>query len=363
MNRHTGYQPTLTQLFGGCNDDQDAPKDTAQKREPDKAVGPAIPPVANAESIDEDEAMEQYIVGPEPVDCVHRVQWRNGSRTSATTREASCGLSAWGGLVAVAENHHPSTSDEKKSESSPCTMSFECSFDRLFGDARDANHEDNDAGMDQLLELFQDAQIPSTQVPSFSPLDDGEPLSQPGSVGLLTPGRQSVAIEIQEGICCDKVKLSALQKSCPNWRENIVFALDQHDADVVNEALLNVKRSRERMEATKRKILEAWERQQVALDVFETALTKSLDRIVTTEDNREHFCSQDVVDGGYLTAPSPNTKKDAKLVNVMVQENLLLLSHPTSFVHTYNDVSPSHCAIVKGGNADSSRVDHLVLSY
>jgi hypothetical protein len=357
----------LTQLFGGRNGDEDAPKETSQIGEPEKAVDPSIPPVDNAESIDEDETMEQYIVAPEPVDCVHRVQWRSGARTSATTREASCGLSAWGALVAVADNHHSSTSDKKKRLSTPSTMSFECPFDRLFGDARDANHEDMEEGMDQLLELFQDAQIPSTQAPSSSQLDDGESLSQPESVGLLTPRRQSVAIEMQEEICCDKVKLSALQRSCPNWKENIAFALDQDDADVVNEALLNVKRSRERMKATKQKILEAWERQQMALDVFETALTKSLDRIITNEDNCGHsslLCSQEgVADGGYLTAPTPNKMEDATLVDVLVQEGLELLSHQTSFVHTYNTTSPRNCAIVNGENVDSNRVDHLVLSF
>eukprot|EP00536_Pseudo-nitzschia_multiseries_P016185 jgi/Psemu1/312877/fgenesh1_kg.1042_\ len=70
-----------------------------------------------------------------------------------------------------------------------------------------------------------------------------------------------------------------LERSCPNWKENIYFALSQKDPVDITQALESVRESKMHIQAQKKRILDAWESKNAALELFETALKRSADRL------------------------------------------------------------------------------------
>jgi hypothetical protein len=78
-----------------------------------------------------------------------------------------------------------------------------------------------------------------------------------------------------------------LDCACPKWKENVAFALKQEDSQAIDQALVNVRHSRLRMLEMKKEILTAWERQNSALEVFESALEASARRLTLKNDGTE----------------------------------------------------------------------------
>ena len=70
----------------------------------------------------------------------------------------------------------------------------------------------------------------------------------------------------------------------------------QKDPNEIQEALENVRLSRIRMQAQRKRILDAWECKNVALEVFETALKTSAARL-----NSNLSPSQQNGDAGFMT--------------------------------------------------------------
>ncbi len=70
-------------------------------------------------------------------------------------------------------------------------------------------------------------------------------------------------------------KLAMLEETCPNWKENVCFALHQKDPKDVREALRNVQERREQILHIQRTL----EKQHAVLEVYELALTESLGRL------------------------------------------------------------------------------------
>jgi hypothetical protein len=163
-----------------------------------------------------------------------------------------------------------------------------CTWDRLFSTAEDMT----DQGLDDLLHLFQD-----DGKRSVNSTEEDERIS----LSMLSQGAQIVAEDIVSTIMSKKESLEKLQRSCPVWKENISFALQQKDPQVLQEALRNVRESRNRMEIMKEKILDAWESQNAALEVFEAALCASAKRLKSPSETTpqreavEFICSQESV--------------------------------------------------------------------
>jgi hypothetical protein len=149
----------------------------------------------------------------------------------------------------------------------------------LFHTAKD------DAGVDNLLGLLGEAV--ATSPGSKSAVD----LSQ----SSLSVRGQLLADEVMEGVTDDAEMLAALERACPNWRENVSFAMMQQSRDDVSDALENVRKSREKLLRGKAEIMRAIEREHAALDLFEDALEKSLTRFTDSGDDesvQEGFFSQ-----------------------------------------------------------------------
>ena len=124
---------------------------------------------------------------------------------------------------------------------------------------------------------------------------------------LSTRGR-SLADEMTEQICSNSTKLEAVEQACPNWRENIEYAMGQHEEGEITEALMNVRANRARLESARTVIIESLDRQATTLEVFEDALLSSAARLA---------------DG-----PSPSSKAGFFLSQHQDNESIQSLSSP-----------------------------------
>ena len=150
--------------------------------------------------------------------------------------------------------------------------------------------------MDNLLDLFadedQEADLSTTNHPGIN-IDNV-------SMSMLTKDARAIA----RGIIGEaESKKGLLDRACPNWKENVSFALKQTDPRAIDQALENVRLSRQRMIRQKQEILSAWERQNAALEVFETALQASAELSTTKHesDQCDGFGVQEEELGGFLT--------------------------------------------------------------
>jgi hypothetical protein len=153
---------------------------------------------------------------------------------------------------------------------------YESSWDRLF-------HENSDDfGVDHLLGLLGE---------SSKGIEDTDSLSQSS---LSTRGRLLVDA-VTDRICSNATKRVAIERVCPNWKENVIFAMCQRDETEVSEALKNLREAQAKLHRAKEEILKSIERQQVALGVFEEALQQSLSRFTAPSqlpDREGFFLSQ-----------------------------------------------------------------------
>merc|ERR1712238_401253 len=111
-------------------------------------------------------------------------------------------------------------------------------------------------------------------------------VKSPVEMSLLSQDAQAIARQMISSF--SSASEAALQRSCPNWKENIHFALLQKDPNEINEALENVRRSKMRMRVAKQKLLVAWESKNVTLEVFESALIKSAARLNSDSSTSGH---------------------------------------------------------------------------
>lgn len=167
------------------------------------------------------------------------------------------------------------------------------SWDELFR----SKEEIRDEGLDDLLDLFKDNQEASDQGAINRQEVRSDIHDDSTSLAMLSPGAKRIASEIIANISAKDVNVKEIEQSCPNWKENVTFALRQKDPDGIQDALHSVKESRERMQTIKERILQAWERQNMTLEVFEAALEASAARL--TAGSNVHL-TQDG-DGGFLT--------------------------------------------------------------
>ena len=95
------------------------------------------------------------------------------------------------------------------------------------------------------------------------------------NLSLLSQEAQEAVQDIWSSVGKDHERVIRLQKSAPNWKENIAFSFHQKNPVMIDEALDNIRKKRRRMEEMKQLLLDAWEREDTALEVFENALEKS----------------------------------------------------------------------------------------
>ena len=248
---------------------------------------------------DEEELPEEYAPGSVHCDNPDRMEWTDRSKI-VSKKENS--FSVWKSLSMI-----PEEDEEGDDNSLPMPLrettdssTFTCPWDRLFADDEKVDKE----GVDHLFGLFEDCESAPTQAVESTTTNSQLSPEKAISLSMLSQQGQTIANDIEAEVLADEKKLNSLQIACPNWKENVLFALFQKDGSSTVEALEQVKETRRRNLERKRKILEAWARQEAALDVFETALQSSLDRSKCRKDD-----PAPVEDGGFLTALSQEEEK------------------------------------------------------
>lgn len=343
----TESQPTLTQMMG-CPS-----KKTAEKVSDGVEDLKACAPEDSTENIgfqqteglndveeQDEEAFEYYVPEIDHQDRISRTKWKKGSPHGSDGDDNTESSSIWGVLAMIPEEGEkgdgsfvpPALFSQAKASS------FNCPWDRLFSDAEEVDEE----GIDHLFGLFS-SEVSSTQVNAEAQSEMATPPESVISLSMLSQGRQTLASEIQSKVCQDKKKMSALQRACPNWKENVSFAFFQKNENNVLEALNTVRKSREQMLETKKKILQAWKRQQIALGVFESALSTSLDLIRSNENKSD--AKQEEVEGGFLTALSQDKEEEPGFnEDIMVDEtvNTCLPSSPTKCNKGSDETTDQH---------------------
>ena len=135
----------------------------------------------------------------------------------------------------------------------------------------------DDAGMDDLLGLFSDSgSSKSLDISSQSSTTELAMLSQRG---------QRVAEGILEQVSSDSAKLAALEHECPNWKENVLYAMRRRDFGSSNEALKSVQEAKVKLLRGKTSMLEAFDRKAIVLRHFEDILQQSLARSPASSHN------------------------------------------------------------------------------
>ena len=199
-----------------------------------------------------------------------RVEWRNGSvcaDTRAVEGDAQGGT-IWGTLVGVFLQEKP---DER----------YESGFRKLFSiESTDA--EDN-IGIENLLGLFGDDSPSLPTSPANRSIGTPSPstvrLSQP-DMPVLTQRGKKLAEDIESKLSADSICLAKVASVCPQWKENVAFAMQQQDPADIHVALDQIRQSKERLHRMKDGFMKALEKHHAVLDVFEDSLTQSLGRLL-----------------------------------------------------------------------------------
>lgn len=244
---------------------------------PRKAGLPAIPEETDGNDVptEHDDALPifdagedkyiEYSKGVEYTDRIRRKQWKQASFHASNIGDDT--FSLWQGLVATQNVEKvPSVPPSQNSIFFTQEQATPCSWDLLFHD------DDSDNGIEQLVGLFDDTGTES---------DESSKNSADGHVHLsaLSQTGRAKTTELISSIENDSERVVALERLCPNWRENLSFAMKQNDADEIKAALEKVRLKRAQMLEQKRRIVDAWERQDSVLELFEKGLNSSLGRL------------------------------------------------------------------------------------
>lgn len=156
----------------------------------------------------------------------------------------------------------------------------------------------NTGGLDELLQLF--AHTPSKLEPQPACLNGELNIEaetgkeDPGGAVVgedmelasqsleppLTPRGKQIADEIERSVSDEPTKLDAVERTCPEWRDNVKFAQLQTDPKQLRNALEAVKKSKSNVQRLKERILQALMDREQTLELFEHSLERSMDRLV-----------------------------------------------------------------------------------
>ena len=261
---HPNFQPTLTQMLGVRS------KKIANEAD-DKAVAiedddiESAGEMENSVSIDDDDSVVNHdgtIENESVTDRVHRLKWNGPSELPSTQSPllARTGQGLWGALK-------PLDFSEK------CSDKYVCAWDQIF-----MKEQLVEGGVEELLDLFEQ-EVGNSQEPecraSLSTLIENSLVD----LTMLSQPSQQLAKSIESKVIADAEKHAMVEHICPHWKENVRYALHQHNEVDIESALEKIRQSRIRMDSRKEKMLAAWMRQQVVLDLYETSLTESLNRL------------------------------------------------------------------------------------
>eukprot|EP00977_Amphora_coffeiformis_P013504 scaffold3571_cov176-Amphora_coffeaeformis.AAC.20 len=288
------YQPTLTQLMGGSSESNQEEKEGKNKEsqgniaiynetndveEPRSiSLGPSVE--EGSSEVDADNLPEG-----EPVP-VETIQWIDGK--------------ARGG------DGEPVVSQSSTLWSCSVTGRPYSTWDRLFDDPASTEN----MGMDDLLDMFDGAEAAKNE-------SDSEKMPSPQRVdmSMLTPGGYDRAQRIVQRISKSPRRLEMLKSVCPNWEENVCFAMHQRDKEEIAKALAAIQEERERFERGKVALENFFLRHSTALSVFEETLFTSLKRLDSSQQQNDATASRSPIDED-VHRPAHRSSSDASSLDM-----------------------------------------------
>ena len=162
--------------------------------------------------------------------------------------------------------------DEKKFNESGLKEPFQV---QVASPSRNQSDAAEDCGLLELMQVFEDVDETFAETDDISGHHEGtqgynESIT---TMSQLSPNAKQTYSSIKAKVETDVEKIETLQRECPDWEENMRFALNQSPEEV-SVALANVRMKRERG----RKAMELLQKQDSVMEVFELALQTSLDR-------------------------------------------------------------------------------------
>ena len=85
--------------------------------------------------------------------------------------------------------------------------------------------------------------------------------------------------EVTENTLADTTNLHAIEELCPQWKENVVFAMAQRESTDITDAMRNVQEEKHRLIDLREKFLQAIEKRVTTLDFYEKTLEVSASRM------------------------------------------------------------------------------------
>ncbi len=246
-------QPTLTQMFGGGTEgDEDGSDDSLSAKEDNQSCS------GDASSADESSQADPH----------DSLSFWNDESIHATHQ-----------FIGSMAQFDEASSRFKDKQAHNTTAWTKATTNVIKTEEVSQTHEEEE-GIDALLELF-----------------DISPKKKPGSVScheecndsfLQSQLSQSGAIAAQritEEIAKDDAKRAAIEKTCPNWKENVEYSFRRKDSEGLENALNEVKKERQRLEDARDRILQAFLERSSTLDVYEKAIEGSLKRLADKEND------------------------------------------------------------------------------
>jgi hypothetical protein len=245
----SGAQPTLTQMLGSSN------------KQPDTDLSSAHEPM---EQITEEHSPEKNTINSSPSSSSDAELADDVSYASVSSHTENQ-LVDLGEGSSGALNGFASSNGGSSIWNAMLRGKFESSFDAVFTEKEEA------PGVEYLLELGWLATDDSTV---HQPDDN---YCSPSQSSLSTRAR-SLAADLTGQISADAAKVSAIAAACPNWRENVDYAMRQQDESEVTGAFQKVEDELIALEQEEEQVLRRIRQKRAVLVMYKESLQLSLTR-------------------------------------------------------------------------------------
>jgi hypothetical protein len=249
-----GPQPTLTQMFGGGDEDRSDDDALSAIQEDDQSCSGDASSAEESSQADPHDSLSFW--NDESIHATHQFIGSMAQFNEATARfkdKQGHSTAAWAKATSIGVG--------RKNE--------------------DTSQSQEEEGIDALVELFDIS--PKKKPASMSCRDEEcddsflqSQLTQSGTIAV-----QSITEEIAK----DEAKRVAIERACPHWKENIEYTFRRKDPDGLKNALIEVKKERQRLEDARDRILQAFLERSSTLDVYEKAIKGSLKRLAEKEND------------------------------------------------------------------------------
>jgi hypothetical protein len=245
------HQPTLTQIMRGSKDNNDSDDDDGTDEKPPASETTNTVMIDSnciaSDLVDRDDFLS-FWADTVPIDSLQRQGTMSYYNDALAKFKDAKNIGKW--ALATA-----STIQLEEDEGFGALVDL---FDSMVGCNRDSTYDDVDDDNDEDNEFAAD---------TLSYMDP------------LSPRGEQVATQIVNSVKNDPEKKVAIERMCPNWKENIEYVQAQTDPYHLQTALCNVQLAKAKLESMKNRVLRAFLDRQNTLDMYERSLEGSIDRL------------------------------------------------------------------------------------